>query len=165
MRSVIDAHNRVRHPDRILVNNKDVEFRSSGECNTIEVRQILPTPVNTMPHRPTTKQRYWNVKSHEEVRCDWTILSSEFSIRLIEMILSNVKSLSHNRQMDYQASSPDEKALVEGCAKVGFLFTGEINSRLKIKLQYQRVSFAYYFKTYQWRNSLNTFRCLHRAIR
>lgn len=43
------------------------------------------------------------------------------------------------RQFDYQASSPDEKALVEGCAKVGFLFTGETNSVLNIKLQYQRV--------------------------
>lgn len=41
--------------------------------------------------------------------------------------------------MDYQASSPDEKALVEGCAKVGFLFTGEANSHLNIKLQYENV--------------------------
>lgn len=44
-----------------------------------------------------------------------------------------------HRQLDYQASSPDEKALVEGCAKIGFLYTGENNSRLRIKLQYQRV--------------------------
>lgn len=45
-----------------------------------------------------------------------------------------------NRKFDYQASSPDEKALVEGCAKVGFIFTGEINSTLNIRLQSQRVS-------------------------
>lgn len=44
------------------------------------------------------------------------------------------------RQFDYQASSPDEKALVEGCAKVGFVFTGETGTVLNIKLQSQRVS-------------------------
>lgn len=44
------------------------------------------------------------------------------------------------RQFDYQASSPDEKALVEGCAKVGYLFTGEKGQFLNIKLQSQRVS-------------------------
>lgn len=46
---------------------------------------------------------------------------------------------SSYRQLDYQASSPDEKALVEGCAKVGFLFTGEAQSHLNIKLQYENV--------------------------
>lgn len=44
------------------------------------------------------------------------------------------------RQIDYQASSPDEKALVEGCAKIGFLFCGESNSKLSIKLLNRRVS-------------------------
>lgn len=43
------------------------------------------------------------------------------------------------RQLDYQASSPDEKALVEGCAKVGYLFTGEKSGFLNLKLQSQRV--------------------------
>lgn len=37
--------------------------------------------------------------------------------------------------MDYQASSPDEKALVEGCACIGFLYTGEVNEVLTVKLQ------------------------------
>lgn len=31
-------------------------------------------------------------------------------------------------------------ALVEGCAKVGFLYTGEINSMLNVKLHNHRVS-------------------------
>lgn len=44
------------------------------------------------------------------------------------------------RQIDYQASSPDEKALVEGCAKIGFLFCGESNSTLSLKLLNRRVS-------------------------
>lgn len=44
------------------------------------------------------------------------------------------------RNLDYQASSPDEKALVEGCAKVGYLFTGEKGNYLNVKLQSQRVS-------------------------
>lgn len=39
------------------------------------------------------------------------------------------------RKLDYQASSPDEKALVEGCAKVGFLYTGEVADTLTIRLQ------------------------------
>lgn len=46
----------------------------------------------------------------------------------------------YRRQIDYQASSPDEKALVEGCAKIGFLFCGESNSTLSIKLLNRRVS-------------------------
>lgn len=54
-----------------------------------------------------------------------------------------VRHLKIFRKFDYQASSPDEKALVEGCAKVGFLFTGEKNSVLNIKLQSQRVSKIY----------------------
>lgn len=41
---------------------------------------------------------------------------------------------------DYQASSPDEKALVEGIGKVGFIFAGETNSILSVKIQTQRVS-------------------------
>lgn len=41
---------------------------------------------------------------------------------------------------DYQASSPDEKALVEGIGKVGFVFAGEKNSVLSIKIKSQRVS-------------------------
>lgn len=42
-------------------------------------------------------------------------------------------------RIDYQASSPDEKALVEGIGRVGYIFTGEYNSILNIKLQAQRV--------------------------
>lgn len=37
--------------------------------------------------------------------------------------------------LDYQASSPDEKALVEGCGKIGFLFVGEVDDTIMIKLQ------------------------------
>lgn len=55
------------------------------------------------------------------------------------MLLSIFFSLLSFRQFDYQASSPDEKALVEGCAKVGYLFTGEKSGFLNIKLQSQRV--------------------------
>lgn len=48
-----------------------------------------------------------------------------------------------DRQLDYQASSPDEKALVEGCAKVGYLYTGETSSHLHVKLQYENVNIIY----------------------
>lgn len=37
--------------------------------------------------------------------------------------------------LDYQASSPDEKALVEGCGKIGFLFVGEVDDKILIKLR------------------------------
>lgn len=39
------------------------------------------------------------------------------------------------RKLDYQASSPDEKALVEACAQVGILFTGEVADTLTVRLQ------------------------------
>lgn len=58
-----------------------------------------------------------------------------------ESMRSSTRSISSSfMKFDYQASSPDEKALVEGCAKIGFVFTGEKNSVLNIKLQSQRVS-------------------------
>lgn len=37
--------------------------------------------------------------------------------------------------MDYQASSPDEKALVEACASLGFIYAGDDNDVLNIKLK------------------------------
>lgn len=37
--------------------------------------------------------------------------------------------------LDYQASSPDEKALVEACGKIGFMFVGEQDDTIVIKLQ------------------------------
>lgn len=40
-----------------------------------------------------------------------------------------------SRELDYQASSPDEKALVEACAKIGFLYTGEVNDILTVKIK------------------------------
>lgn len=39
------------------------------------------------------------------------------------------------QELDYQASSPDEKALVEACAKIGFLYTGEVNDILTVKIK------------------------------
>lgn len=39
------------------------------------------------------------------------------------------------RDLDYQASSPDEKALVEACAKVGFIFTGDDNDIVTVKVK------------------------------
>lgn len=37
--------------------------------------------------------------------------------------------------LDYQASSPDEKALVEACASLGFIYAGDDNDVLNIKLK------------------------------
>lgn len=39
------------------------------------------------------------------------------------------------RDLDYQASSPDEKALVEACAKVGFIFTGDDNDIVTVRVK------------------------------
>lgn len=39
------------------------------------------------------------------------------------------------RQLDYQASSPDEKALVEACAKVGFVYTGDDDDVVTVKVK------------------------------
>jgi phospholipid-translocating ATPase len=43
------------------------------------------------------------------------------------------------RNLDYQASSPDEKALVEACAKLGFVFTGDDNDTLNVTHKSQNV--------------------------
>ncbi|GAB0097049.1 Phospholipid-transporting ATPase [Sergentomyia squamirostris] len=37
--------------------------------------------------------------------------------------------------LDYQASSPDEKALVEACAKIGFIYTGDDDDVLTVKVK------------------------------
>ncbi|XP_058127201.1 phospholipid-transporting ATPase IF [Anopheles ziemanni] len=39
------------------------------------------------------------------------------------------------QKMDYQASSPDEKALVEACARMGLVYVGEDGDRMNIKLR------------------------------
>jgi phospholipid-translocating ATPase len=41
--------------------------------------------------------------------------------------------------LDYQASSPDEKALVEACAKLGLVYTGDDNDTLNITLKTRNV--------------------------
>ncbi|XP_059618975.1 phospholipid-transporting ATPase IF isoform X2 [Phlebotomus argentipes] len=38
-------------------------------------------------------------------------------------------------QLNYQASSPDEKALVEACAKVGFVYTGDDDDVVTVKIK------------------------------
>ncbi|XP_055298222.1 phospholipid-transporting ATPase 11C isoform X2 [Sitodiplosis mosellana] len=62
-----------------------------------------------------------------------SLLERQESMRLSTHSIGSVTA-----QFDYQASSPDEKALVEGCAKVGYIFTGEKGGYLNIKLQSQR---------------------------
>lgn len=52
-----------------------------------------------------------------------------------ESIRRNKELDSVIENLDYQASSPDEKALVEACGKIGFLFVGEQNDTIVIKLQ------------------------------
>ncbi|XP_050074258.1 phospholipid-transporting ATPase IF [Anopheles maculipalpis] len=39
------------------------------------------------------------------------------------------------RKMDYQASSPDEKALVEACARMGLVYIGNDGDQMQIKLR------------------------------
>uniref|UniRef100_A0A182Q3R9 Phospholipid-transporting ATPase n=1 Tax=Anopheles farauti TaxID=69004 RepID=A0A182Q3R9_9DIPT len=39
------------------------------------------------------------------------------------------------QKMDYQASSPDEKALVEACARMGLVYVGDDGDRMQIKLR------------------------------
>uniref|UniRef100_A0A182SGQ4 Phospholipid-transporting ATPase n=1 Tax=Anopheles maculatus TaxID=74869 RepID=A0A182SGQ4_9DIPT len=39
------------------------------------------------------------------------------------------------RKMDYQASSPDEKALVEACARMGLVYIGNEGDQMQIKLR------------------------------
>ncbi|XP_058063348.1 phospholipid-transporting ATPase IF [Anopheles bellator] len=38
-------------------------------------------------------------------------------------------------RMDYQASSPDEKALVEACARMGIVYTGDDGDRMNLRLR------------------------------
>ena len=40
--------------------------------------------------------------------------------------------------MDYQASSPDEKALVEICAKLGLIYLNDYNDIVTIKLRVKK---------------------------
>lgn len=56
-------------------------------------------------------------------------------------LCENPSTILH-RKLDYQASSPDEKALVEGCAKVGVLYTGEMADTLTIRMQPFRSAYA-----------------------
>lgn len=42
-------------------------------------------------------------------------------------------------KLDYQASSPDEKALVEACARLGLIYLNDNNDILKIRLRINRV--------------------------
>uniref|UniRef100_A0A182PSW1 Phospholipid-transporting ATPase n=1 Tax=Anopheles epiroticus TaxID=199890 RepID=A0A182PSW1_9DIPT len=39
------------------------------------------------------------------------------------------------RKMDYQASSPDEKALVEACARMGLVYTGDVGDQMQLKVR------------------------------
>ncbi|XP_065084623.1 phospholipid-transporting ATPase IF isoform X2 [Ochlerotatus camptorhynchus] len=52
-----------------------------------------------------------------------------------ESVMKQEEVLSFIRNMDYQASSPDEKALVEACAKMGLVFVGDDAEVLHIKLR------------------------------
>ncbi|XP_050098834.1 phospholipid-transporting ATPase IF isoform X2 [Anopheles aquasalis] len=50
------------------------------------------------------------------------------------MAQRSLSSDSYICKYDYQASSPDEKALVEACARVGLIYTGDTDERLTITL-------------------------------
>ncbi|XP_062539523.1 phospholipid-transporting ATPase IF isoform X2 [Armigeres subalbatus] len=52
-----------------------------------------------------------------------------------ESVMKHEEVLTFIRKMDYQASSPDEKALVEACAKMGLVFVGDEADVLHIKLR------------------------------
>ncbi|XP_055524326.1 phospholipid-transporting ATPase IF isoform X2 [Wyeomyia smithii] len=52
-----------------------------------------------------------------------------------QSVMKQQEVLSFIRKMDYQASSPDEKALVEACAKMGLVFVGDDSEVLSIKLR------------------------------
>ncbi|KXJ73282.1 hypothetical protein RP20_CCG016146 [Aedes albopictus] len=52
-----------------------------------------------------------------------------------ESVMKHEEVLTFIRKMDYQASSPDEKALVEACAKMGLVFVGDDADVLHIKLR------------------------------
>lgn len=64
-----------------------------------------------------------------EVYIESSLIERKESIRRKKEIDMEIENL------DYQASSPDEKALVEGCGKIGFLFVGEQDDKIMIKLQ------------------------------
>lgn len=50
------------------------------------------------------------------------------------------KTKSYIEKLDYQASSPDEKALVEASAKQGIIFLNDNNDILRIKVRTKKVS-------------------------
>ncbi|EAT35270.1 AAEL012549-PA, partial [Aedes aegypti] len=52
-----------------------------------------------------------------------------------ESVMKHEEVLTFIQKMDYQASSPDEKALVEACAKMGLVFVGDDADVLHIKLR------------------------------
>ncbi|XP_055585323.1 phospholipid-transporting ATPase IF isoform X2 [Uranotaenia lowii] len=52
-----------------------------------------------------------------------------------ESVMKHEEVVSFIRKMDYQASSPDEKALVEACARMGLVFVGDDADVLHIKLR------------------------------
>ncbi|XP_055617498.1 phospholipid-transporting ATPase IF isoform X2 [Toxorhynchites rutilus septentrionalis] len=52
-----------------------------------------------------------------------------------ESVVKQKEVLSFIRKMDYQASSPDEKALVEACAMMGLVYVGDDAEVINIKLR------------------------------
>lgn len=52
-----------------------------------------------------------------------------------ESVMKQEEVISFIRKMDYQASSPDEKALVEACARMGLVYVGDEAEVLSIKLR------------------------------
>ncbi|XP_058811248.1 phospholipid-transporting ATPase IF [Topomyia yanbarensis] len=73
----------------------------------------------------STAREYYAAPSYTEA----SLIERQQSVMKQEEVLSFI------RKMDYQASSPDEKALVEACAKMGLVYVGDDSDVLSIKLR------------------------------
>ncbi|XP_053687798.1 phospholipid-transporting ATPase IF isoform X2 [Sabethes cyaneus] len=77
------------------------------------------------PSIRSTAREYYAAPSYTEA----SLVERQQSVMKQEEVLSFIL------KMDYQASSPDEKALVEACAKMGLVFVGDDSEVLSIKLR------------------------------
>ncbi|XP_058444324.1 phospholipid-transporting ATPase IF isoform X2 [Malaya genurostris] len=73
----------------------------------------------------STAREYYAAPSYTEA----SLIERQQSMMKQEEVVSFI------RKMDYQASSPDEKALVEACAKMGLVYVGDDSDVLSIKLR------------------------------
>uniref|UniRef100_A0A336LPY0 Phospholipid-transporting ATPase n=1 Tax=Culicoides sonorensis TaxID=179676 RepID=A0A336LPY0_CULSO len=93
------------------------------ELDSVTLRRTGSNLQRNMSDRTQTREYYGSevYTTNDLVERRYTTLRAKQYVTLID-------------QLDYQASSPDEKALVEACGKLGLIYTGDENEIIQLKL-------------------------------